>query len=227
MSAVVQTPVGDIAAALAALDADGSGTDDSAADDGDRAARLAQYLDLLQRWNGVYNLTAITDRAQMITHHLLDSMAIVAPLDQVLGARETARILDAGTGAGLPGIVLAIARPRWHLTLVDSNSKKIAFVTQAIAELRLSNCTAITGRVEQRTGRAYDVVVSRAFASLVDFTASTRGSLREDGVWAAMKGLNPRDEVAALPDDVRVIDIVPLHVPGLGAERHLILMKAA
>lgn len=220
MSAAQKRPT-DTQALLAALRESDAGL----ADAQPVAEKLEGFLDLLLRWNRVYNLTAITDRAQMITHHLLDSLSILAPLDRVLSAHRAPQILDAGTGPGLPGIPLAVARPDWLLTLLDSNSKKTAFVTQAIAELDLANATAMTHRVERASGR-YDVVVSRAFASLSDFTASTRALLGSNGTWAAMKGLLPGDEIAALPAGVKVVDIVPLIVPGLDAERHLILMKA-
>lgn len=206
---------------------------------------LDRYLDLMLKWNRVYNLTAITDRRQMITHHLIDSLAIIPPLDGLLAGRAHARILDVGTGAGLPGIPLAVARRDWRLTLVDSNSKKTAFVTQAVAELGLGNVTVITGRVEQQQSARpqslqhprepgqpllpgdtpYDVIVSRAFASLGDFVNGTRQLLASDGTWVAMKGVVPQDEIDALPHDIECTSIVSLDVPGLDAERHLILMK--
>ena len=218
MSAAPKMTSSDVVAALSAL------TDDiphlvEAAD------KLEHYLDLMLKWNRVYNLTAITDRAQMITHHLLDSLSIAGPLDKVLKGRDSPALLDVGTGPGLPGIPLAIARPRWRLTLVDSSSKKTAFVTQAVAELGLPNATVITGRVEELHRGAYDAIVSRAYASLSDFTTQTRSLLGADGIWAAMKGTVPRDEIDALPADVECIDVVPLTVPGLDAERHLIFMK--
>ena len=229
------------------------------------ASSLEGFLDLMQKWNRVYNLTAITDRKQMITHHLLDSLAIIPSLDGLLAGHDHPRVLDVGTGAGLPGIPLAVARPEWRLTLVDSNSKKTAFVTQAAAELGLDNINVATGRVEQQKPHpaqqqppqqqpqpphqqqqpqpphqqpphqlqqssqphdaTYDAIVSRAFASLNDFVAGTRQLLATDGTWIAMKGVVPQDEIDALPDDIACTSIVSLDVPGLDAERHLILMK--
>ena len=201
------------------------------------AVALGHLLDLMLKWNRVYNLTAIIDRKQMVTHHLIDSLAIVPSLDRLLVNHSHPRLLDVGTGAGLPGIPLAVARPEWQFTLVDSNSKKTAFVTQAAAELRLSNVTVITGRVEQQqqqqhepgqhaTHSHYDAIISRAFASLLDFVTGTRHLLAHDGTWVAMKGVVPQAEIDALPDDIECAAIVPLDVPGLGAERNLILMKA-
>ena len=222
------------------------GSSSSVATLGSIASSLEGFLDLMQKWNRVYNLTAITDRKSMITHHLLDSLAIIPSLDGLLAGRDHPRILDVGAGAGLPGIPLAVARPEWRLTLVDSNSKKTAFVTQAAAELGLDNITVITGRVEQQQPQpphqqpqpphplqqspqphaaTYDAIVSRAFSSLSGFVAGTRQLLARDGTWVAMKGVVPQDEIDLLPDDVECTSIVSLDVPGLDAERHLILMK--
>ena len=196
----------------------------------DAAARsLDHYLALMLKWNRVYNLTAITERSQMVSHHLLDSLSIVAPLDALVDRRPAPhanpRILDVGTGAGLPGIPLAIARPDWKLTLIDAVSKKTAFVTQAAAELALKNVQVMTGRVEKEGAGLYDVIVSRAFASLADFTSQTKPLLALDGRWAAMKGSIPFDELNALPPDVECEATIPLQVPGLDALRHLIIMK--
>ena len=214
----------------------------SAEEGGDAiASALHQFLDLMLKWTRVYNLTAITDRKQMITHHLVDSLAIIPSLDRLLVGQDHPRLLDVGTGAGLPGIPMALARPDWRLTLVDSNSKKTAFVTQVTAELGLTNVTVITSRVEHHqphplqrsdqphhnaTSATYDAIVSRAFASLNDFVTGTRHLRAPDGSWVAMKGVVPQSEIDALPDDIECTAIVPLDVPGLDAERHLILMKA-
>ena len=208
------------------------------------ASALHHFLDLMLKWTRVYNLTAITDRKQMITHHLVDSLAIIPSLDRLLAGQDHPRLLDVGTGAGLPGIPMAVARPDWRLTLVDSNSKKAAFVTQVTAELGLTNVTVITGRIEQlerheqhqprlqpldqshhTTAATYNAIVSRAFASLNDFVTGTRHLLAYDGTWVAMKGAVPQSEIDALPDEIACVAIVPLDVPGLDAERHLILMK--
>lgn len=187
--------------------------------------RLRQYLALLTKWNRVYNLTAITDPAQMITHHALDSLAVAVPLDALLAGTTGRRILDVGSGAGLPGIPLAIARPAWHLTLLDTNSKKTAFIAQAAAEIGLPNVSVATARVESFASAAFDVIVSRAFSSLRDFVVQTRQLLAPAGHWAAMKGIAPHDELRELPADVECREIRRLRVPGLDAERHLLLLK--
>jgi len=186
---------------------------------------LRRYLALLTKWNRVYNLTAITDPAQMITHHALDSLSIAAPLAALLAHAPAPRVLDVGSGAGLPGIPLAIARPAWRLTLLDTNSKKTAFIAQAAAELGLSNVTVATARVESFRAEPFDAIVSRAFSSLHDFVAQTRSLLAPAGWWAAMKGAVPQDELPGLPADVQCRDIRRVQVPGLAAERHLLLLK--
>lgn len=186
---------------------------------------LCRYLALLLKWNRVYNLTAITDPEQMITHHVLDSLVIVAPLDQLLEDIAAPTILDVGTGAGLPGIPLAIARPAWTLTLLDSNSKKTAFVAQAAAEIGLPNVSVFTARAEALAGGQFDVIVSRAFSSLRDLVSRTRVALAPSGFWAAMKGGVPHDELRELPSDVTCTHILRLQVPGLDAERHLLILR--
>lgn len=187
--------------------------------------KLRRYLALLGKWNRVYNLTAITDPGQMITQHVLDSLAIAAPLDPLLAEKANPRVLDVGSGAGLPGIPLAIARPAWQMTLLDANSKKTAFIAQAAAELGLPNVTVATARAEAFVGAAFDVIVSRAFSSLRDFVAGTQALLGPGGCWAAMKGGVPHDELRELPAGVGYWDIRRLQVPGLDAERHLLLLK--
>ena len=188
--------------------------------------KLLRYLELLAKWNKVFNLTAITDPQRMLTHHLLDSLAIAAPLDAVVAGLARPQLIDIGSGAGLPGIPLAIARPEWTLTLLDSNGKKTAFIQQAAAEIELSNVSVATGRAESHAG-LYDVIMSRAFAALPDFVEKTRRMLAPGGTWAAMKGTIPDDEIRALPDDVRLAETIALQVPGLDAERHLLLLKRA
>jgi len=187
--------------------------------------KLLRYLELLAKWNRVYNLTAVTAPAEMLTHHLLDSLAILPLLDGVASAPATPAVLDVGSGAGLPGIPIAIARPDWAITLIDSNGKKTAFIQQAAAELALANARVLTGRVEECRAGPFDVIVSRAFASLRDFVGLTRPLLAPGGVWAAMKGLVPTDEIAVLPSDIRCRDTIPLDVPGLNAARHLLLLE--
>ncbi len=189
--------------------------------DRSQADRLLSYLALLAKWNRAINLTAVDDPAAMFSHHLLDSLAVVAPLRRHGTPR---RLLDAGSGAGLPGIVIAVAMPEVAVTCVDAVAKKATFTRQAAAELGIASLTALHGRVESIDG-SFDVVVSRAFASLADFVALTGGRLAPGGVWIAMKGKVPDDEIAALPDDAVVFHVERLAVPLLGAERCLVWMK--
>lgn len=188
--------------------------------------RLARYLELLGRWNGTYNLTAVRDPTQMQTQHVADCLAVVPPL-----RRETAccpppvRILDVGSGGGLPGVVLAVAEPSWDVTCIDSVGKKAAFVRQVAAEFRLSNLCAVHGRVESLKAPPFDVVTARAFASLAVLVQSTRALLGDEGVWMAMKGRRPDEEIAALPADVEAFHVEPISVPGLAAERCLVWMR--
>lgn len=179
--------------------------------------RLLSYLDLLLKWNKTYNLTALRDPKQGLTHHLLDSLAILPWVGE-------ASLLDVGSGGGLPGIPLALARPQLAVTLVDAVQKKVSFLQQAAIELQLPNVQAVHARVENLTG-AYARITSRAFAELGEFVGLTRHLLAEDGRWLAMKGVRPDAEIAALPPDVEVEAIQPLAIPGLDAERHLIIMK--
>ena len=188
-------------------------------------AQLLAYLDLLAKWNKVYNLTAVRDPAEMLTHHLLDSLAVIAPL--VRHAQGgAARVLDVGSGGGLPGVVIAICCPEMSVACVDAVAKKAAFVQQAAGVLGLSNLRGMHARVESIT-EPYDVITSRAFATLADFTQWSAGSLGEDGVWMAMKGKHPTDEMAGLPPSVAVFHVEQLTVPGLNAERCLIWMRPA
>jgi 16S rRNA (guanine527-N7)-methyltransferase len=186
-----------------------------------QVATLERYLDLLEKWNRVYNLTAIRERSRMVTHHLLDSLAV---LPHVRGPR----MLDVGSGAGLPGIPLAVASPALHVTLLESNHKKSAFLTQAVAELQLANVQVVTERVESWQPEArFDTIVSRAFAELGEFVALAGRLLAPQGVLAAMKGVHPFEEIERLPQGYRVQQVVRLRVPGLDAERHLVLVGAA
>ncbi len=187
--------------------------------------RLLAYLDLLQKWNQAYNLSAVREPQQMVRQHLLDCLAALPPLDRHLPGRD-ARILDVGSGAGLPGVVFALMRPNWSVCCVDAVAKKASFVRQVSAELALRNLQSEHARVEQLRLPSFDVVVSRAFASLADFSALTRRHLsQEGGCWLAMKGKVPEDEIAALPAGVTVFHVEPLHVPGLDAQRCLVWMR--
>lgn len=189
--------------------------------------RLARFAALLVRWNAVHNLTALDAPAQVLSHHLLDSLAILQPLANIFG-QKTASILDVGSGGGLPGIPLAIARPEWRATLVDKVEKKVAFLTQCKVELGLTNVQCVHGRAEELKLDPFDLIVSRAFASLAEFVRVTRHLLAPGGWWGAMKGAVPLGEIEELRrayPEVRVADIVKLDVPRLGAERHLILLQ--
>lgn len=183
---------------------------------------LAHYLALLQRWNATYNLTAVRDPAAMLTQHLADCLAVVAPLRR---HAETGRLLDVGSGGGLPGVVIAVLLPGWQVTCVDAVGKKIAFVRQVAGALPLPNLTAEHARIEQLKLPAFDVITARAFASLRDFTDLTRLHLAPAGVWMAMKGRAFDDELAALPADVDVFHVEQLAVPGLDAQRCLVWMR--
>lgn len=189
----------------------------------DQQAKLLDYLALIGKWNKVYNLTAVRDPGEMLTHHLLDSLAVIAPLKRQLENRP-ARLLDVGAGAGLPGVVIAICCPDVSVTCVDAVAKKATFIQQAAINLKLSNLKGVHSRVEDLPGE-FDVVCSRAFASLADFTAWSKSALAPGGVWLAMKGKEPKDEIAALPADVAVFHVEHLTVPGLDAERCIVWMR--
>ena len=188
--------------------------------------RLEQFLGLLARWNAAYNLTAVREPAQMRAQHLADCLAVVDPLRRHLGPGRRARILDVGSGGGLPGVVLAVANAAWDVTCVDAVGKKAAFVRQVAAELGLANLHAAHARVEALSAAApYDVITARAFASVSELARLTRGLLAPGGAWMAMKGKRPDDELAALPSEIEVFHVEPLTVPGLDAERCLIWMR--
>jgi 16S rRNA (guanine527-N7)-methyltransferase len=188
--------------------------------DGDR---LLDYLALLVRWNGVYNLTAVREPAAMLTQHLADCMAVVPPLRRHLRGAP-ARLLDVGSGGGLPGVVLALLCPSLDVTCVDTVGKKAAFIRQVAAELRLSRLHALHARAEELQGH-FDLITARAFSTLTDLVSLTQGQLAAGGTWLAMKGKPPIDEIAALPNDVDVFHVEPLSVPGLAAERCLVWMR--
>lgn len=193
--------------------------------------QLLDFLALLQKWNKVYNLTAVRDPQEMLTHHLLDSLAAVPPLRRHVAQRGQggaihpgARLLDVGSGGGLPGVVFAICCPEVDVSCVDTVAKKAAFIQQAAGTLGLSNLHGIHARVETLAG-PFDVVSCRAFAALADFTAWSRRALAPHGVWLAMKGKHPHDEIAALPADVGVFHVEQLTVPGLQAERCILWLR--
>lgn len=192
--------------------------------DDDRATRLLDYLALIQRWNRVYNLTAIRDPAAMLTHHLIDSLSVIPPLRQRAPA-PCGRVLDVGSGAGLPGVVIAINDPSLTVDCVDTVGKKASFIQQVAAELRLPQLRGLHARVEALPPASADVITSRAFSSLTDFIHLTRQHLAPGGVWMAMKGKHPADEIAALPSDIDVFHVEQLSVPGLDAERCLVWMR--
>jgi 16S rRNA (guanine527-N7)-methyltransferase len=217
--------------------------------------QLLAYQDLIAKWNKVYNLTAVRDPQEMLTHHLLDSLAAIPPLlrqtsgqpgfaagppqgetapsggsDPRSGGAWGRRLLDVGSGGGLPGVVIAITCPQIQVHCVDTVLKKATFIQQVAASLKLPNLRGIHARVESlkaEEGRGYDVVCSRAFASLVDFTTWSRAALKPGAVWMAMKGKHPADELAALPADVSVFHVEQLKVPGLDAERCIVWLRPA
>lgn len=181
--------------------------------------KLLGYVDLLHKWNRAYNLTAVRKPELMVTRHLLDSLVITPYL-------KPGRILDVGTGAGLPGIPLALIRPEDEFFLLDSNSKKTRFITQAVAELGLKNVTVVQARVEDyKPGDHFDTIMSRAYSTLANMIAGTRHLLAEGGVFFALKGVYPVAELDEIPADMELIDSIELHVPMLDAERHLLIIQ--
>ena len=187
--------------------------------------RLLDYMALIQKWNKVYNLTALRAPGEILTHHLLDSLSAVGPLLRQAASPEGAfSFLDVGSGGGLPGVVIAICCPNVSVTCVDAVSKKSAFVQQVAASLKLGNLKGVHARVETLKG-PFDVIGSRAFASLPDFVNWTSDALADKGVWMAMKGRLPEEEMSDLPPTVQVFHVEQLHVPGLNAERCTIWMK--
>lgn len=189
-----------------------------------QAERLLAYLALLARWNRVYNLSAVRAPAAMLVQHVVDSLAVVAPLGREL-AQRPARLLDVGSGAGLPGVVLAVAMPELDVTCVDAVGKKAAFVREAAGALGLSNLHVIHSRVEKLEAGGYDIITSRAFASLADFMSLTRRLGTAQTRWLAMKGKMPADEIAVLPPAFSVFHVERLEVPGLAADRCLVWIR--
>ena len=195
-----------------------------------QVSHLLDYLELIQKWTKVYNLTSVRDPAEMLTHHLLDSLAVITPLRRQLSGMNAgapvpqAKLLDVGSGAGLPGIVIAICCPEVAVDCVDTVAKKAAFIRQVAATLRLPNLRGLHARVESLTDK-YDIVSSRAFASLLDFTNWSQAALAEQGVWMAMKAKHPAEEIAVLPQAVTVFHVEQLTVPGLDAERCILWLR--
>jgi 16S rRNA (guanine527-N7)-methyltransferase len=187
-----------------------------------QSEQLLAYAALILKWNKVYNLTALRDTDSVLTHHLLDSLAAVGPLGREHSG--AAKLLDVGAGAGLPGVVIAIMRPNVHVTCVDAVAKKAAFVQQVVSELSLQNLRGLHARVESMTG-AYEVISSRAFASLSDFVSGSMHLLAPAGVWLAMKGRAPQDEIVQLPPQIQAFHVEQLTVPSLHAERCIVWMR--
>lgn len=186
--------------------------------------QLLAYQAMIQKWNKVYNLTAVRDPAEMLTHHLLDSLAVIRPLlGQLTGSRPPC-LLDVGSGAGLPGVVIAICCPALTVDCVDAVAKKAAFIQQVAVTLKLPNLRGLHQRVETLTGH-YDLICSRAFASLADFVAGSQEVLAPEGIWMAMKGKLPEPEMAALPTGAKVFHVEQLTVPGLDADRCIVWIR--
>jgi 16S rRNA (guanine527-N7)-methyltransferase len=201
-----------------------AGADLGLALDDARVERLLRFVEILHRWNATYNLTAVRDPADMLTQHVVDCLSVVAAMNRRLGGAPR-RVIDVGSGGGLPGVVIAALRPSDVVTCVDAVGKKAAFVQQVALELGLPQLSARHGRVEAWRGPLFDVVTSRAFASLEDFVKWTRHLVAAEGCWMAMKGRHPNDELAALPADIDVFHVEHLEVPGLHAERCLVWMR--
>jgi len=191
------------------------------------AEPLLRYLGELEKWNRAYNLTAVRDPAEMVTRHLLDSLVLIRGGETRFTLPAT-RLLDVGAGAGLPGIVLAIARPQLQVTVLDSNGKKARFMRHAVRTLGLDNVEVVEGRAEDLEAEApFPAVVSRAFASLADFVRLTDNALAADGQWLAMKGKLSDSETKDIPGDVKILDIHRLDVPGLAEARQLVVATRA
>ncbi|HFC8501919.1 TPA: 16S rRNA (guanine(527)-N(7))-methyltransferase RsmG [Neisseria oralis] len=186
---------------------------------GEQQDKLLAYVEMLKKWNKTYNLTALRDESQIISHHLLDSLTLPPYLE---GAQT---MLDVGSGGGQPGIPAAVCRPDLQITLLDANTKKTSFLQQAAIELELKNVRVVSGRVEAVQGLRADVITSRAFAELADFVNWTAHLLQDGGCWAAMKGVYPAAEIDRLPDSVCVERVDKIRVPQLNAERHMVILR--
>lgn len=189
--------------------------------------KLLGHLSMLARWNRVYNLTALREPHEMLGHHLIDCLSAVPALRRHAAGRALS-VLDVGSGGGLPGVVFAVLQPDWPVTCVDTVGKKAGFIRQVAVDLKLRNLQAVHSRVEAMPQRGgHDLITSRAFASLADFVSLTRSQLAQSGVWLAMKGRQPDDEIAALPGDVEVFHVEQIDVPGLDAQRCLVWLRPA
>ena len=204
--------------------------------------QLLSYVDLMGKWTRVYNLTAVRDPQEMLTHHVLDSLSVVLPLRRQLSAlhseglvspsgdqvsRDMGKplaLLDVGSGAGLPGVVIAITCPDIQVTCLDAVAKKVAFIKQVAATLKLSNLTGLHARIET-LAQPYDIISSRAFASLADFVSGSHKALAGRGIWMAMKGKTPEEELVSLPDLAKLFHVEQLEVPGLDAQRCIVWMR--
>ncbi len=184
--------------------------------------QLNRYSQLLLKWNRVYNLTSIRNPEDVLTHHILDSLSIVPQYKELF--KGPVSVLDVGSGGGLPAIPLAIMMPDYQVSMVDTVGKKCAFLTQCVVDLGLKNARVFNQRVEKIVDKKFDVLSSRAFSSLELFVKLTKHLLKDGGVWLAMKGVNPQQEIAALPKDIMVKNIYPLEVPFLKEDRHLVEM---
>lgn len=187
----------------------------------DQQTQLLAYAGLLKKWNKTYNLTALRSDSLAVSHHLLDSLTLLP----YIGSAQI--MLDVGSGGGQPGIPAAICRPDVQITLLDANTKKTAFLQQAVIELGLKNVRVVSGRVEAVENLQADLITSRAFAELADFVSWTQHLLAPNGRWAAMKGVYPHDEIARLPEFAQVVQVDALHVPQLDAERHMVVLEKA
>jgi len=197
--------------------------------DGAQQAQLLDYLEALERWNRVYNVTAVREPERMLIQHVLDSLAVIGPLRRCLAARppygHPIRLLDVGSGAGLPGVAIAIAMPEIQVTCVDASARKAAFVTHVAGLLGMSRLRGVHARAQNLEDGLFDIVTARAFSSLADLVRWTAQLLRPGGVWMAMKGRHPAEELAALPASLDVFHVERLTVPGLEAERCLVWMR--
>lgn len=211
----------DLAAALDAGLADASLSLEASA-----RVSLVAYVALLAKWNRIYNLTAIREPARMVSHHLLDSLAVLPALDALVADVAAPRLLDVGSGAGLPGLPIALARPGWRIVMLEPAQKKCAFITQALAELHIANAQAHAERVEDhRASAPFDVAISRAFSDLASFAEAAVHHLAPQGHLVAMKGVHPDEELRELPAAFEVTSVQPLGVPQVDGARHLVVMR--
>ena len=195
--------------------------------------KIESYIKLLQKWNKVHNLISCSDLDEIIDKHIIDSLSVVPYIKSYLNKNSiTKNIIDVGAGAGLPGIILAISLPDVPVTMIDSNIKKVAFIHQAITELKIKNAKAINERVEflekkQDFQNNFSIIVSRAFSSIVNFIELTKGLLNPNGCWAAMKGKYPTEELNDLSEfkNISLEEAIKINVKSLNAERHLIILK--